>query len=444
MTRRTFLGAAAAPLAASAAPPPLRNDVAPLRRVVVHRPGPEIRRSSRSLMGYMGDGAVPQHDAFTAALQQSGAETIEILGLIDEAIQAARPSGHFRTWLKARFPQLAAQEKALRAAALLGATDESFYHFDLDGNFAPRVDPHGSIIFTRDSCVITPRGAVLCHFLNPHRSLESALLRFTFEFHPQLNKMPVAFDAVEEGLTLEGGDLMVMDERTLLLGVGNRSNANIARRLAQKLEMDVAAVQMPANGNPKKWNDPSRTPLHSAFLHLDTVCTFVDKKTVITLPWVLEQQHADKDPFTQILQGLAKLPSTEEADLEKMIKALAPFGRVQHYRAGSGELDPAVKDRKLVDWLRERGVRVLFAGGAPPASKKEAIRHAMEVVFREVENQAANVVATAPGHVIAYAGNPATEQTLTEAGIRVTAFSAPALARNGGGPHCLTMPLARG
>lgn len=447
-TRRRFLQSSACAIAwplAAADAPPLINDVGPLKRVVLHRPGPEMRR----FLGFMGRGAndssVAEHRALEAALKAAGAETLFIDDLIDQAIAAARPGGHFRTWLKARIPALAPMEQRVTASTLLGAADDAIYRFDAEGNFAPLVQPHGSIVFTRDSAVMTPRGAVMCHFLNEGRSIESALVRFTFDWCPALKRYPVVFDAVEEGLTLEGGDLMVADERTLFLGVGNRSNPAVARRLAMRLEMDVVAVQMPSGGSSKLWNDPSRTPAHNAFLHLDTICCFVDKKTIVTLPYLLEKKLAGSDPLSKILRGMAKLPGTNESQIERMLKAIEPLGQVKKYKAGSGDVDPSGDGMKLVDYLRAQGFKIIFAGGNPPEADPVAQAKFMsEQVMREVANQGANVVATSPGQVIAYDGNPHTTSALRDAGIRVTTFPGEALGAWNGGPHCLTMPLERG
>lgn len=64
-------------------------------------------------------------------------------------------------------------------------------------------------------------------------------------------------------------------------------------------------------------------------------------------------------------------------------------------------------------------------------------------MLRELRGQAANVVAVAPGNVIAYAGNAAAFDALKRAGAEVTLFNGTELRHNNGGPHCMTMPLER-
>lgn len=444
MNRRQFLSAAAS--AASAGFAEVKSDTGRLLRVIVHKPGAEIRRSLGVNGGYMTDEAAEQHAGFVRLLEESGAKVHYATDLIDEAITAARPGGHLRAWLRARVPSLAPLESRVTARMLLGAVDDVVYRTNAEGLFDPLIDAHGSIVFSRDSVVVTPRGVVLCNFLNEGRAIESFLMRFAFDWSPTLKKYPVVFDAVEEGLTLEGGDLMVLDSNTLLLGIGNRSNPAVARRLAQKLNIDVISVQMPTGGNAKLWNDPAtRTPVHNAFLHLDTICCFADAKTAVTLPYLLEEKFAGKDPLTRILEGMSRRPNVREADQEKMIRALEPLGRVTRWKAGSGEMDAALKGMKLVDYLESRGVRVIFVGGERPQdpASPAAFQYMSERVIRELLNQAANFVAVAPRKVLSYAGNPYTQKAMEAAGIEVRTFRASEIAKRGGGPHCLTMPLER-
>ena len=66
-----------------------------------------------------------------------------------------------------------------------------------------------------------------------------------------------------------------------------------------------------------------------------------------------------------------------------------------------------------------------LATGVLPVALGEATKTAQfvsEVVIRELHGQGANVVATGPGKVVAYAGNPLTLAALKKAGVEVTTF----------------------
>ncbi len=469
LNRRSFLAAAVAGVAcrsrAFADPQPfVSNDVGALQSVLVHTPGAEGRRGlglgggansigANSIGNVpLSEGAATEHRSFVEALRRAGAEVVEIRQALDQACDVARSRGALKPWLRAWMPAMSPFEKEVNGDSLLGATKKFAYRLDPEGDFLPANDPVRSIYFARDAGAMTPRGLVISNFANEGRTIESALYRFAFDHAPRLAKYPIAFDAFEERLTLEGGDLMVADERTLFLGVGNRTNPAVARRLAQRLNMDVLAVQMPSGSN-RVWSSDAaqRTPVHNLMLHLDTIATFADRKRVVALPWFLESKYEGKDPLTRMLRGMSKMPRASEADIDRMCVALRDLGKLRLFRAGTGDVDASVNGMKLVDYLRGRGVAVTFVGGAGDAiagaddgsSFEELAQFASEVVIRELRGQAANVVATSPGKVIAYAGNPPTLDALKRAGVEATVFQGTELGRNNGGPHCMTMPLER-
>ncbi len=444
MRRREFflgLGGAVPGLAqAGAAGGFVHHDAGALKRVLVHAPGAETIKDLglaygplRFLGGNGNERAAEEHAAMTALLRNAGAEVLTVTDALDSAVKAAREAGALNTWLRGWAPQLIPVSSRLNGAALLGAVDEFVYHNDPEGNFAPLTDPAASFYWTRDSAVMTPRGVAICKFSNDARTPESTLVRFAYEWSPLLKRYPIVFDASEERVHMEGGDIMVVSPRMIWMGTGNRSQESAAKRLALRLDMDVLAVAMPPA--------EQRTPINGLFLHLDSVCTLVAEKTVLTVPWFFENAQSGRDPLTRMLQGLARQPRTAAADLEKMAATLKNLGQVKLFKAGSGQQDTSLGDLKLVDWLRKNGYSVVFAGGTPPSGGLE--KYAAEVVLPEMRRQASNVVAVAPGKVIAYGGNPKTRQALVEAGVEVLIFDGHEIMRNSGGPHCLTQPLER-
>lgn len=451
IARRDFLRLLGTPAAAQLAPPPARfvaNDVGPLRRVLVHAPGAETRRGldlgsgHRLLGGALSERIQEEHLGMVSLLRSRGVEVVTLEQALDQAIGEARRASALAGWLRGFAPQLAPHAGRLTGAALLGAVDEFIYHQDAQGIFQPLAEPMGSIYWSRDAAIMTPRGVMMAQFLNEARTLESILTRFAYEWSPLLRRYPVLFDAAEEQVTMEGGDVMVFDADTLFMGVGNRTSEAAAPRVAAKLNMDVVTVRMPSGASTKRWSDPgARTRLHGALLHLDTICTFVNNRLAVALPYLLEMKWRDRDPLTRMLRGLARLPRVNETDMEKQVNLLKDLGLVRRYRAGSGEPVKLPAEMKLVDYLRELGLQVVFVGGTPPEQDSE--RHFAETVWRELGRQAANTVALAPGRVLAYAGNPATQRALEQAGVEVVTFAGHDLMRANGGPHCLTQPLER-
>ena len=446
---RPFSSMAAAEQLPASAPgslPWVSSDVATLRRVIIsppdHDEGLNLIDPSFGLEPWVDrEDWLKDHAVMRALLEKSGAEVLTFEGVLDEAIEAARAKGEFRTWLRASLPALSSEEKKVTAAELMGAARERLYPQDEDGNFRYLVDAD-TVTWPRDVAVMLPAGLLICNFTSERRVFSAQLMRFVAEYSPSLTRYPVAFDAIEEQVLVEGGDVQVMNGDTLLMGVGYRSEPSAARHLARRLGMNVIAVQLRKADYVKR--PPKEAPLGLAamFMHLDTCCTHVNDKHVIVLPWFFENEAVGKNPFVRVLKGIARHPHVKEEDAEEALSWLVEMGKVKRYLAGSGEVDPKVTDLKLVDYLRAEGYRISYVGGPPPPDAD--MDYFFDVVWREHLFQAANVVATSPGHILSYDHCPKTHEALRAAGIDVKVFPGANLRRGYGGPHCLTLPLERG
>ena len=437
-------GSRAADLAARSAPF-VTSDVARLRRVIMCPPGEGYSGPSSQdddlvpVADYDAAAVVKEHAAMMRIVRAAGTEILTVPDLLTSAIEQARSRGMWETWLRATHPKLAADVNKVTAQTLLGRDPATQYRTWTDGTYRHIIEEPGGIIFSRDTAVTMPAGVVLLNVGSPWRVREQVLIRFMFDFAPALARYPILFDARQEGLLAEGGDFQVVDERTLFLGVGNRTDPRIAPLLARRLQMDVLTVQTRKSEWLRKMDKQSR--LRRVFLHLDTYFTHVADKQALTLPWFLESAHVGKDPYVQFLQGMAADSEISDDDLAAAREFMREFGKVRLFRAGSAQEDPSINDMKLVDYVRSRGYTVHFVGGEIPAA--DPIRHLFTVVLDEHERQGANVVATSPGHIVAYEGAPRTHAALRSAGITVTTFPARELWPWDGGPHCLTMPLER-
>jgi arginine deiminase len=280
--------------------------------------------------------------------------------------------------------------------------------------------------WARDLAIATPRGLVLGRSRHCVREFEHSFVRFVFRYAHELSNTPVVFDAAEADLFLDGGDVIVLNEHELLLGVGNRTSEEAAPRLAEALGMDVMAVRMPSR-------DVS-TRLAQRLPHLDTIFSLVDTHVALAVPFLLERSYTGANPLTPaILRELRREDDQETSD------ALDEVGWVTHYQAGTGLAVPM--HVKLVDWIRDRGYRVVFVGGEPDSNPSG--KRAIETVLREMRSQGANVLPLRPGVVVAYAQNTRTNAALAQTGIQVEVFEGRTLAARIGGPHCLVMPLVR-
>jgi arginine deiminase len=71
-------------------------------------------------------------------------------------------------------------------------------------------------------------------------------------------------------------------------------------------------------------------------------------------------------------------------------------------------------------------------------------RGLVEVPDEEFDSMGANVLAIAPRHAVMVAGNPRTRARLEAADVRVDEYRGHEISlKGGGGPTCLTRPIAR-
>ena len=433
------------------ASPPLTSDIGKLDKVLVHTVSAgeavtsQIGRALIPGMDYDPIAAEAQHRALNRLLRNAGAEVIEVRDALVEARSATLKSGIWESWVDSAFPRLGADASDTTADRVLGRDTGWQWRLDADGNYAHFADDSGSTMWTRDSAFMTPKGLVICNSSSPRRGKENMLLRFLYRYSPLLADVPVIFDAVEEGVIVEGGDAMVIDEQTMFLGVGNRTSPNAGGALARALGMDVYTVQIGTPEFLREWHPGEQgrlSALEVLFLHLDTNFTLVGPKHALALPYIFEKAHAKDGPLSRYIRGAVRQSLLPQEDAEKGLKLLEEIGTLTRHAAGTGKAEK-VDGMKLVDFCRAQGYRITNTGGAIPDGDAAAFEHFMRVTYPEQRRQASNVVQAVPGRVIAYEGNPATIAALEADGIAVDTFPGRELWAWHGGPHCLTQPLLR-
>ena len=427
------------------------SEIDPLRSVIILSPSTEERREIYTLYGdspllvlNYTEGMVQQHKKLSDLLRKSGVRTLNLVDLLENALFNARQAGKLEGALAEifpeKYPRLEEKKNRITASVLLGRSPEFFFSYNEKGALDPLIPLSGAFFYTRDFAVSTPRGMILTNSRYRWRNLEHLLGRFVFRFADQLTKHPIVFDAEAEGVHCEGGDIIIKDEKTILMGIGNCSDPEAARKIAQKLNMDVVGVSMPPADKYSGAN--------FQILHLDTVFNLVDRKKVLTVPYLFLKKYEAANPVVRYLKAVNDQPKGEPAkgeidlspSLNIAIEAIPKVGWLTLFQAGSGEAREL--GTKLGDYLLGQGYEIIPVGGEQGNMRED--QYIDERALYELSLQGANVVQLAAGKVIAYGHNKFTNLALERKGIKVLAFEGKYLADSLGGPHCLTMPLVRG
>ena len=196
---------------------------------------------------------------------------------------------------------LAQQEHDAFVNILLGAGVEVVYHD------APLPD-HADAIFVHDPALLTERGAIILRMGKALRQGEEAALALSLR---RLG-VPILYELSGAAMA-EGGDLLWLDERTLAVGLGFRTNAAGFDQLGEALAglgVALVPVQLPYFEGP------------DACLHLMSLISLVDRDLAVVYRPLLPV------PFYQLLEArgvtLIDVPDEEFATMGTNVLALGP------------------------------------------------------------------------------------------------------------------------
>lgn len=404
----------------------IKSEIGKLETLLIHEPGPEVENmtpatAERALYSDILNLPIAKQEyaQFKGVLKK----VTNVIEIKDLLIDTLKKSGAKReitkrlesfSGIKGLAQELSDLTEEEIAKTLIEGTplpQVSLTNFLNHNRFA--VNPLHNMFFMRDASFTIGNTVYISSMARSVRKPEALMLESLYRFALDDNCNVVYLnDRSDKKLTIEGGDVLVISDEVLAVGIGTRTSPEavdkLIKRVSEKQNLKYVLIQeLP--------NKPE------SFIHIDMVFTMLSQEECMV--------------YKPVIQG--------EGHYHSILMEIE-----------NGETKKISYLRNLLEGLKKCGydLKPIYCGGGDPLLQE-----------REQWHSGANFFSFAPGKVIGYQRNIHTAEALSKAGFEVVSaldivsgvvplkkyekclvtIEGSELARGGGGPRCMTMPLLR-
>lgn len=362
------------------------DEISTLKRVLVKRPGQEIGiLNNTNMEEYLFDElpnlkeAQKEHDIFTNILRQEGVKVDYLDDLMASVLKDEKVKEEFlKEYLK---DQNCSDDKIYQE--LLNIKDEKELVNKTMSGFDGLLTAMPNLYFTRDPFTIIGNHIALYHMHTDIRNREVIYGKYINKYHKDFG-LPILYMRNDK-FQIEGGDVMLLNNETMIIGISERTTMDAACRLAKNIIDSTLSIKQILF---------MEIPSKRACMHLDTVFTRFDINKFVVFDEVYQVMKLSL--FNN--NGLTKIEDNLVSTLNKLLK--------------------------------RNDVKIITCGNKDN-----------EVL--EQWNDACNTLCIAPNKFIVYDINQTTNQKYIENGATIYKIPSKELLKGRGGPHCMSMALER-
>lgn len=392
------------------------SEIGELKKVLVHTPGQEIdyltpQRLDELLFSAILDPvrAREEHKEFIKILESEGVEVVQLSELAAEAYDessAEVKDAFIEKWLDESLPVLSSENRKIVKEYVLNIQKNTntvamirkmmagilAREVGVESKVELIVDPMPNLYFTRDPFASVGNGVTIHHMFRPTRRRETIFAELIFHHHKDYKDTPVYYERNFKN-PIEGGDVFIYNDKTLVVGVSERTDHDAIQKLAENIKnnSEITFEKIYAINVPKMSN----------LMHLDTWLTMLDVDKFLYSTNMLD--------VLQIWEIDLKQPSIQWKEINE---PLADF---------------------LSSVIGKPATLIPVAGVG-------ATQIEIDV---ETNFDATNYLVIRPGVVIGYDRNRKTNEALIKAGIKVHSWNGDQLSLGMGSARCMSMPLYR-